>query len=190
MVLATDTMKARRMAGQKMRTAIVLVGLGLALGACATTTTGSDDATGVAMESNARPNAIVDNTAGVELPEDTLLVLFEPNSELAVDQCNPKIHFALRTAEDVILINANFEVVDQSITGSGLALFDQDGSGIAKNSTDLNLFDPYPIACEKLEIRVQDLSCRLEDEQDSAPCPNPTFEGTEMFASFRGLPDY
>ena len=190
MVLATDTMKARRMAGQKMRTAIVLVGLGLALSACATTTTGSDVSLSSETGTNAQQSQALETEADGALPENTLRVRFEPNSELAVDQCNPKIHFALRTAEDVILINANFEVVDQSITGSGLALFDQDGSGIANNSTDLNLFDPYPVACEKLQIRVQDLSCRLEDEQDSAPCPNPTFEGTEMFASFRGLPDY
>lgn len=125
-----------------------------------------------------------------ELGEDTLWVRFEANPNLEPGQCNPNIQYALRTDEEFILINANYEVVDQSITGTGASLNNEDGSGIALTTSELNMFDPYPLPCSELTVRVMDLTCRTETDVDSTPCPNPQFEGTEMFASFRGLPDY
>ena len=43
---------------------------------------------------------------------------------------------------------------------------------------------------ESLNLRVQELTCRTEDDSDRAPCPSPKFVGTEMFGSFQGLPSY
>lgn len=60
-----------------------------------------------------------------DLPEDSLLVRFEANPEIAEDQCNPNVHYAMRTTEEAILLNVNFEVNRQDITGSGLAIFDE-----------------------------------------------------------------
>ncbi|MCR9270511.1 MAG: hypothetical protein NXH72_11025 [Hyphomonadaceae bacterium] len=125
-----------------------------------------------------------------DLAEETLLVRFEANPEVAEGQCNPKVHYALRTTEETILLNVNYEVVDQNLNGSGLAIFDEDQSGVARNTADFTMFDPYDMACSELNIRVSDLTCRTEDEDNAAPCPSPQFEGTEMFASFRGLPNY
>ncbi len=125
-----------------------------------------------------------------DLAEDTLLVRFEANPDIEEGQCNPNVHYALRTSEEFILINANYEVVDQSLTGSGASLINEDGSGIALTTIELNMFDPYPLPCSELTVRVSDLTCRTEDDPDSTPCPNPQFEGTDMFASFRGLPNY
>jgi hypothetical protein len=121
-----------------------------------------------------------------DLAEGSLLVRFEDNPDVPDGQCNPNVHYALRTTEAVHLINANFEVVDQNLNGSGFGIMDQDGSGVASNTVEFNMFDPYPVACADLNIRTQDLTCRLESEEDSQPCPNPVFEGTEMFASFTG----
>ena len=125
-----------------------------------------------------------------DLAEGEMLVRFEANAELADGQCNPNVHYAMRTTEEFILINANYEVVDQNLTGSGASLVNEDDSGVARTTIELNMFDPYPVACSELSVRVQDLTCRTEDESDSAPCPSPKFEGTEMFGSFRGLPNY
>ena len=153
-----------------MKTQISLIALSLAVAAC-----------GGAPEA-ADPYA--------DLAEDSLLVHFEANPDIAEGMCNPNVHYAMRTTEETILLNVNFEVVDQGITGSGLAIFDAAQTGVAKNTGDFNMFDPYPIPCSELTVRVSDLTCRLEDQDDGEPCPNPVFEGTEMFASFRGLPNY
>lgn len=126
----------------------------------------------------------------VGLADGTLLVRFEANAEIAEGQCNPNVHYALRTAEAPILINANFEVVDQNLNGSGFAIFDEEQTGIARNTVEFNMFDPYPMACSELTVRVQDLTCRTEDGDDAQTCPSPVFEGTDMFAEFRGLPNY
>lgn len=123
------------------------------------------------------------------LPDNALLVRFEANPDIADGQCNPNVHYALRSAEETHLINASFEVVDQSLNGAGFGIFDETGSGVASNTFEFNMFDPYPVSCSELQIRVQDLNCRLESQSDSQPCPNPVFEGTEMFAGFTGLPD-
>ena len=125
-----------------------------------------------------------------DLAEDTLLVRFEANPNIEDGTCNPNVHYALRTSEEFILINANYEVVDQSLTGTGASLINEESSGIARTTIELNMFDPYPLPCDQLQVRVQDLSCRTEHADDSTPCPSPQFEGTDMFASFRGLPDY
>ncbi|MEL6723994.1 MAG: hypothetical protein AAFP81_15145 [Pseudomonadota bacterium] len=125
-----------------------------------------------------------------DLPEDSILVRFEANPEIEDGQCNPNVHYAMRTTEETILLNVNFEVVDQGITGSGLAIFDEEKTGVARNTGELNMFDPYPMPCSDLSIRVSDLTCRLEDQDSGELCPNPVYEGTEMFASFRGLPTY
>lgn len=153
-----------------MNTQITAIGLSLAIAACGSSPEVED------------PYA--------SLNDDSLLVRFEANSELPEGQCNPNVHYALRTSEEYILMNANFEVVDHNLTGSGASLVNQDDSGIAVTTIELNMFDAYPVPCSELEVKVQDLTCRTEDEVDSAPCPNPVFEGTEMFAAFRGLPDY
>lgn len=153
-----------------MKTWIPALGLVLVIAACGGTTN------------------VVDPYA--DLAEDELLVRFEPNAEIPEGQCNPNVHFAIRTSEEYILLNANFEVVDQSLSGSGASLANEDGSGVAHTTIALNMFDSYPAACSDLQLRVQELTCRTEDDADSDPCPTPKFEGTEMFASFRGLPDY
>lgn len=152
-----------------MKTRAIMIGLSLAVAAC-----------GGAPET-ADPYA--------DLAENSLLVRFEANPDIAEGMCNPNVHYAMRTKEESILLNVNFEVVDQSLSGSGLAIFDADQSGIAKNTGELNMFDPYPLACSELTVRVSDLTCRMEDQDDREPCPNPVFEGTEMFAGFRGLPN-
>lgn len=153
-----------------MKTRSVAIALSLALAACGSEPTVDD------------PYA--------DLAENTLLVRFEANAELPDGQCNPNVHYALRTTEEYILLNANYEVVDQSLTGSGASLHNADDNGVAVVTIELNMFDPYLMPCSELEVRVQQLSCRTEDESDGAPCPNPQYEGTEMFANFRGLPDY
>ena len=128
----------------------------------------------------------VDPYAG--LAENSLLVRFEANPDVADGECNPNIHYALRTSEEVYLLNVNFEV-GGDLTGAGLAIFDADKTGVARNTGEFNMFQAYPTPCSELQVRMQDLTCRLETEIDAQPCPNPVFEGTEMFASFRGLPD-
>ena len=125
-----------------------------------------------------------------DLAEESLLVRFEANPDAEEGTCNPKVHYAMRTGGKTILINANFEVVDQNLSGSGLAIFDEDETGVARNTGELTMFEPYPVACSELSIRVQDLTCRSEDSDVGAQCPNPVYEGTDMFASFRGLPTY
>ena len=125
-----------------------------------------------------------------DLPDDSLLVRFEANPEIAEDQCNPNVHYALRSTEETVLLNVNFEVVDQGITGSGLAIFDEEKTGVVKNTGEFTMFDPYPMPCSELSIRVTDLTCRLEGQDSGELCPNPVYEGTDMFASFRGLPTY
>ena len=125
-----------------------------------------------------------------DLAEGEMLVRFEANDEIPDGQCNPNVHYAMRTTEEFILLNANYEVVDQSLTGSGASLFNEGGSGVARTTIELNMFDPYPVACSELNLRVQELTCRTEDDSDRAPCPSPKFEGTEMFGSFQGLPNY
>ncbi|MEL7055975.1 MAG: hypothetical protein AAGL97_15990 [Pseudomonadota bacterium] len=125
-----------------------------------------------------------------DLAEGEMLVRFEANAEIPDGQCNPNVHYAMRTTEEFILLNANYEVVDQSLTGSGASLFNEGGSGVARTTIELNMFDPYPVACSELNLRVQELTCRTEDDSDRAPCPSPKFEGTEMFGSFQGLPNY
>lgn len=122
-----------------------------------------------------------------DLAENSLLVRFEVNPDVAEGTCNPNVHYAMRTTEDVYLLNANFEIGD-GITGAGLAIFDAEKTGIARNTGELNMFEAYPTPCSDLQVKIQDLTCRLETEIDAQPCPNPVFEGTEMFASFRGLP--
>lgn len=125
-----------------------------------------------------------------DLAEATLQVRFETNTDLAEDQCNPIVHYALRTTEDYILLNANFEVVDHNLTGTGASLSNRDGTGIATVDADLSMFDVYPVACSELSVRTQDLKCRTEADSDTDICPSVMFEGTDIFASFRGLPDY
>lgn len=125
-----------------------------------------------------------------DLSEGTLLVRFEANPDIPEGQCNPNVHYAMRSADPTHFLNANFEIVDQNLNGSGFAIFDEDGSGVARNTVEFNMFDPYPVSCSELQIRARELRCRLESETDSQPCPNPVFEGTEMFASFDGLPDF
>lgn len=153
-----------------MKTRIMMVGLGLAVAAC-----------GGAPEA-ADPYA--------DLAENSLLVRFEANPDIAEDACNPDIHYAMRTTQESVLLNVNFEIVDQSISGSGLAIIDADQTGVATNTGELNMFDPYPMACSELTVRVTEITCRKDDNDPGQPCPNPVFEGTDMFASFRGLPNY
>ncbi|NQY13521.1 MAG: hypothetical protein HRT81_06655 [Henriciella sp.] len=153
-----------------MKTQIAAIGLSLTIAAC-----------GSAPE-------VEDPYAS--LAEDSLLVRFEANAELPEGQCNPNVHYALRTSEEYILLNANFEVVDHNLTGSGASLVNQDDSGIAVTTIELNMFDRYPVPCSELQVKVQDLTCRTEENGDNTPCPNPVYEGTDMFASFRELPDY
>ena len=153
-----------------MKTQLSLIALSLAVAAC-----------GGAPEA-ADPYA--------DLAEDSLLVRFEANPDIADGMCNPNVHYALRTTEESIRLNVNYEVVDQSLSGSGFAIFNADQSGIATGSSELNIFDPYPLSCSELTVRVSDLTCIYGDQDDGETCPNPVFEGTEMFASFRGLPNY
>ena len=125
-----------------------------------------------------------------DLAENTLLVRFEANPDLEDGQCNPNVHYALRTTEEFILLNANYEVVDQNLTGSGISLSNADGSGVATVTAELSMFDAYPMACSELSVRTQDLKCRTETDDQTDICPSVVYEGTEMFASFRELPDY
>mgnify|MGYP006889575188 CR=1 FL=1 len=151
-----------------MKTRAIMIGLSLAVAAC-----------GGAPET-ADPYA--------DLAENSLLVRFEANPDIAEGMCNPNVHYAMRTKEESILLNVNFEV-GGDLTGAGLAIFDADKTGVARNTGEFNMFQAYPTPCSELQVRMQDLTCRLETEIDAQPCPNPVFEGTEMFASFRGLPD-
>lgn len=153
-----------------MKTKIAAFGLVLILGAC-----GSEP-------------SVTDPYA--DLAEGSLLVRFDANPDVPEGECNPNVHYAMRTTEAAHLINANFEVVNQSLSGSGFGITDPDGTGVARNTVEFNMFDPYPVACADLNIRTQDLTCRLESEDYSQPCPNPVFEGTEMFASFTGPRKY
>lgn len=125
-----------------------------------------------------------------DLGADSLMVRFEANPDIEDGQCNPNVHYALRTEEDYVRLNANYEVVDHNLTGAGGSLFNENASGIARTTIELNVFDPYPVPCSELHVRVQQLSCATDREPDSVPCPTPKFEGTDMFASFRGLPAY
>lgn len=124
-----------------------------------------------------------------DLAEDTLLVRFEANPSVEDGQCNPNVHYALRTSEAYILANANF-VVGDNHSGSGINLANLEESGVARTDVELNMFGAYDQPCSELQVRVMDLTCRTEAETDGSPCPSPQFEGTEMFASFQGLPDY
>ena len=124
-----------------------------------------------------------------DLAEDTLLVRFEANPEVEDGQCNPNVHYAMRTGEDYIFANVNF-VVGDNLTGSGINLANLEESGVARTDAELNMFEAYDQACSELHVKVTDLTCRTEAESDGSPCPSPQYEGTEMFASFRGLPSY
>lgn len=123
-----------------------------------------------------------------DLAEDTLLVRFEANPDVEDGQCNPNVHYALRTSEAYIFANVSIAVGD-NLTGSGVNLANLEESGVARTDAELNMFEAYDQPCSELQVRVTDLTCRTEAETDGSPCPAPQFEGTEMFASFRGLPD-
>ena len=153
-----------------MKHTIAAFGLTLAIAACGSEPTAED------------PYA--------DLAEATLLVRFEANPELEDDQCNPNVHYALRTTEEYVLLNANYEVVDQNLTGSGVSLSNTDGTGVATVTAELNMFDAYPSACSELTVRTQDLKCRTEADDQTDICPSVVYEGTDMFANFRELPDY
>ena len=169
MASAIATMKADfQMGGDKMKTISMAMAVTL-ISACG----GATD--------------IVDPYA--DLAEETTLVQFEANPDLEDGMCNPNVHYALRTEEEYIFVNVNYAVGD-NITGSGINLANLEQSGIATTDAELNMFDPYEVPCSELHVKVTALSCRLEDENDGSPCPSPQFEGTDMFASFRGLPDY
>ncbi|MEO0607997.1 MAG: hypothetical protein AAFY82_07180 [Pseudomonadota bacterium] len=125
-----------------------------------------------------------------DLPEGTLLVRFEANPDIEPGQCNPKVHYALRTEEAFILFNANYEVVDQNLTGSGASLVNEAESGIAQTTIELSMFDAYPVPCSELEVRAQQFTCRTETDDSTNLCPSEQYEGTEIFAAFRERPDY
>lgn len=158
--------------------------------ACATNTVGLVPSETLGDPVSDPGPSITEAETVAEPGSDSLVVSFEANADVEDGQCNPIVHYALRTDEELILLNANYEVVGQNLSGSGLALFKQDDPDIARNSGELNMFDPYPLPCSELQVRVMDLSCRLEDADDSKPCPDPIYEGTEMFGSFRGLPNH
>lgn len=120
------------------------------------------------------------------LTEGTLLVRFEANPDIQPDQCNPNVHYAMRTQEGSILVNANYEIVDQSLNGSGFGIIDREKTGVATATSEFNMFDAYPVPCSELDVRVQELTCRTEDDEETNVCPTPKFEGTEMFGNFRG----
>jgi hypothetical protein len=124
-----------------------------------------------------------------DLAEDTLLVRFEANPNVEDGQCNPNVHYALRTSEAYIFTNVNYAVGD-NIAGSGINLANLEDSGVARTNAELNMFEAYDRPCTELQVKVTSLTCRTEAETDGSPCPSPRFEGTEMFASFQGLPDY
>ena len=96
----------------------------------------------------------------------------------------------MRATEESLRLNVNYEVVDQSLSGSGFAIFNADQSSVATGSSELNIFDFYPLPCSEPSIRGSDLTCVYGGQDDGEVYPNPVFEGTEMFASFRSLPDY
>ena len=133
------------------------------------------------------PSEVVDPYA--DLAEDTLLVRFEANADIAEGQCNPNVHYALRTNEAYIFANVNYAIGD-NITGSGVNLANLEESGVARTDAELNMFEAYDRPCSELQVAMTALTCRTEAETDGSPCPNPHYEGTDMFASFRGLPDY
>ena len=123
-----------------------------------------------------------------DLAEGTTLVRFEANPNVEAGQCNPNVHYALRTSEAYIFANAAFAVGDNH-TSSGINLANLEESGVARTYAELNMFGAYEQPCSELQVRFMDLTCRAEAETDSSPCPSPRFEGTEMFASFQGLPE-
>lgn len=122
-----------------------------------------------------------------DLGQGTLLVRFEANPNVGQGQCNPNVHYALRTSEDYIFANVNY-VVAEHLTGAGINLANLEDSGVARTNAALNLFEAYDRPCAELHVQVTDLTCRTEAETEGAPCPSPQYDGTEMFASFRGLP--
>ena len=125
-----------------------------------------------------------------DLADGTLLVRFEANPDIEEGQCNPNVHYALRTDEEYILFSANYEVGDQKLSGSGASLFNEDDGGIATTTMELSMFDAYPVPCSELQIRSQEFSCRTEQDEDTNVCPAQQYEGTEMFAAFREAPNY
>lgn len=178
------TMKA------KLSAPLALGASAVFLTACAANSVGLDTSEMPADPVSEPAQSVMEAEPAGDQSSTSLVVSFKANPDVEDGQCNPIVHYALRTEEEVILLNANYEVVGQNLSGSGLALFKQDDPDIARNSGELNMFDPYPLPCSELQVRVSDMSCRLEDDNDSAPCPDPVFEGTEMFGSFRGLPTY
>lgn len=191
MAWAIATMKADLLGSfSKLKAPLTVCAGAVLVTACATNSVGLDPSETPADPVPEPAQTVVEAEEIEDPSSDSLVVSFEANSDLEDGQCNPKVHYALRTDEEVILLNANFEVVGHNLSGSGLALFKQEDSEFARNSGELNMFDSYPLACSELQVRVMDLSCRLEDENDSKPCPDPVYEGTEMFGSFRGLPNY
>lgn len=124
-----------------------------------------------------------------DLAEGTLLVRFEANPDVEEGKCNPNVHYAMRTSEAYIFANANFQV-GNNLAGSGINLANPESSGVARTDAEMNMFRPYDQPCSELHVQVSELTCRTEAESDGSPCPSPQFEGTEMFASFKGLPDY
>nr|WP_070960183.1 hypothetical protein [Hyphomonas sp. Mor2] len=123
-----------------------------------------------------------------DLDGETLLVRFEPNPDVEDSMCNPNVHYAMRTPEDYIFLNVNYAVGD-NITGSGINLANLEDSGVARTNSELNMFEAYDRPCAELQVKVTSLTCRTAAESDGSPCPSPRYEGTEMFASFQGLPD-
>ena len=123
-----------------------------------------------------------------DLADGTLLVRFETNPNLEDGQCNPNVHYAMKTTEEVIFANAVY-IIGDAHTGSGINLINENESGVAQTTAELNMFDPVPQACGEVTIRVQEITCRTANESDASPCPAPQFEGTDMFAGFTGLSD-
>lgn len=120
-----------------------------------------------------------------DITEGALLVRFEANPDIPAEQCDPNPHCAMRTQEGAILVNANYEVVDQSLNGAGFGIIDREKVGVATATSEFNMFDAYPVPCSELDVRVQELTCRTEDDDETNVCPTLKFEGTEIFGNFR-----
>ncbi len=115
---------------------------------------------------------------------DQLLVRFEANPEIEAGQCNPKVHYALKSDMEALRLNVNLVINDSDLLGSGFSLIPRDVPGVITADETLSLFDPVAQACSDITVTVQELTCREGESEETSACPPFKFEGTDMFAAF------
>ncbi len=130
--------------------------------------------------------------ADITLPDDVIVVTFAPNqNEDAVEgTCNPYVTYQMKTERESLRLNVNYVLDGKKMMGSGFSMIERGLPGTIDDAMPMTNFKPYEVACGEVDLSINEFTCRnsLEDDENS-PCPDVQFKGTDMFKSFKGIPE-